>query len=316
MEGICRYMLHETIWFRPDAGASPPQSHWPAIARHKYGRGRQARGCVCVECVAMVSRAPRGRCGCAGTENSIWPTAKTAQRQSDGPVEYSATGSTGLWLSERSLDLEENQSGNSKGVRSYLPPRPRLEDSAQGRLELPGSRTPVHSARRRQDCTLEASQMAGYKKKSKDLVPTSPSSMRAASCSFRHAGGHGVRKGTHPLLGTITSMIGFRRLVRSQCPPSESAWASTCAFKKRTSMPWMPRISCACSCVICMAQWSSFGTMGEFIGGLLFGRFASNFLGCTWNISQATRRNSTRLNGYGPTSRLTWVTCSFSTLAH
>jgi len=309
-------MLHETIWIGPDARTSPPQSHWPVVARHKYGRGRQARGCVCVECVTMVSRAPRGWCCCAGTEEGIWPTAKTAQRQSDCPMEHFAKGGTSLWLSERSLDLEENQSGNSKGVWSNLPPRPRLENVAQGRLELPGSRTPVDSARRTQDCTLEASQMAGYKKKSKDLVPTSSSSMRAASCSFRHAAGPGGRKGTHPLLGTITSTIGFRRLVRSQCPPSESEWASTCVFKKRTSTPCMPRISCACSCVTCMAQWSSFGTMGEFIVVPLFGNCASNFLGCTWNISQATHRNSTPLNGYGPISKPTWATCSFSTLAH
>jgi hypothetical protein len=157
-------MLHETIWIGLDARTSPPQSHWLAVARHKYGRGGQACGCVCVECVAMVSRAPRGWCCCAGTEKALWPTAKTAPRQAECPVEHFAEGSTGLWVSERSVDLEENQSGNSKRVRSNLPPRPRLENSAQGRLELPGSRTPLHSARRRQDCTLEALQMAGYNK--------------------------------------------------------------------------------------------------------------------------------------------------------
>jgi len=308
--------MHETFWLATNARTPSRQSGRPGAGRHEYEGGKQARESVCVKRVYLVSRLSEERGGCIGTKEGAWPPSQACRQALDRSVAHIAERRAGLRFSQRSLDVKKNTVSNFKRVWSQLPFRSRLEDFAQGQVELSSARTAGDPAGRRQDRKLEAAQVASYKKKSKDLALTSSSSMRAVSCSFRHVGAPGGRKDTHPLPGTITNMIGFRRLVRSRCPQSRNAWASIYVFRKRTSTLGTPRISCACSCATYTARWSSSGTTGESIAGLLFGSFKDNTLVFMWSTSPATQRSSTLWSGYGPIVRLIWVTCCYSILPH
>jgi hypothetical protein len=187
------------------------------------------------------------------------------------------------------------------GVPGALSPLARVEGLAKLALELSGTGTPGHPARRTSHCALEALQVAGHKKKPEDLGPISRSSTRAAFCSSPCVVGPGRLRDRRRSSSTATNMIASRRWLLSRCRPNASTWGCMWPSSRLTSPRCTWRPFCGRFCATCGATSSSSGIKGRFTRGLRLQRSGEPTLASISKSSRPTPPNSTLSSSSGTT---------------
>ena len=175
-------MGHETHRISSELGAAPASCC--GVVKEE---GRDSSDCptgpsITWSCAPLDSRLEEARrqgARCQAHAGAAQEADRqTAREASDAPPRWR----TGLWVSQRAVDVAADGDGDSSGVRGAVPPEPSVARPARVWVELSGARAPSDSARRGRHRALAAAQVARNKKKLEDLGPTSPSSMRVGSC--------------------------------------------------------------------------------------------------------------------------------------
>ena len=172
-----------------------------------------------------------------------------------------------LWFPQRAMDAQAYSPRDQARIQRSSSSFSCLENTAPRRLELSGARAPCDPKGRRSHRTLEALQVACYKKKPEDLVPTSFSSMKAAFCSFRRDVEHGDFKAKRPSSVTAISTKRSRHWRRSPFRPNANTSVCTLVFSRTISRHSMWPTFFALSCEICVATSFSCGTTLRFTRG-------------------------------------------------
>src|SRR5215211_5811400 len=296
-------MLHETLWISEDLGKTATPCPGAAGARVEPERGGTARpghGGFDISMAASLAERRRDR---VGRQARSWASA---------PVERSATRALapavmarrhGLWLLQRTVDLEAHRDRDATGNRGPLSSCPRLEGAAPLWLELSGPRASGAPTGRTRHCALEALPVAGDKNKPDDLGPIWPSWMRAAFSLSRRAGARGHRKGRRRSSATPTNTIGSRRWRRSLSRRTGSIGACTSGFNRTTSPPCTWPTFCGRSCTICEVMSSCCGIKARFTGGRRSRQCSRPTPACRSKSSQLTPQNSIPSSSSGTTSK-------------
>ena len=207
----CDTMGHETPWIGGIVGEAAPSRHRVVETGIGIERDRQERSLIGLFGPPMGSGLEETRRRGVGIEARP-RAAQKAERASAGATPAAPSSRRhGLRLPQRAVDSEADRVADPQGVRRSVSSEPPLACAAVLRLELPGTGTPRNPARRGGHRPLEAAQVARDKKKPEDLAPTSRSSMKAASCSFRHAVERGARRVARRSSATTIGMIASPR---------------------------------------------------------------------------------------------------------
>ena len=298
-------MLHETIRFPKDVGATKTRRRRSLETRAKpEGSCPAYRGQLFFR-VPLAAGASKGRRCRSKSQSDFWSSEETEAGTVPAADRDSSERRKGMGIPQRIVDPEKDCPRDPQEIRPGLPRWPRLENVALGRLELPSSRTACHPARRGGDCSLEALQVAGVKKKRKDWAPTWFSSMKAASCSSPPAVEPGVRKEKRPSFATATNMIASRRWQHSRFRHDASTWDCMSASSKKISRlsMWLPFF--VSFYVTCADGSFCSGTKRKSTRDRSWRNSEPTTLVFTSNGSRATHQNWTLPNKYGTTSRAT-----------
>lgn len=307
-------MVHETVWIAQGIGEASAKGDRSFAERPEHRRSRQTGRCVVRFGVPVAGSACSRRRQSLGIETCTGTSSETGRQGDTDAPGNSSEGCSGLWVPKRHLDPEAHGSRDSEGIRSKVPSVPRLEAPEESRMELPSSREACSPARRSGNRTLEAVQVAGDKKKGpQDLVPTWPSSMKAAFCSSQRFAGLGGQRDRPRSFDTTTDTTAFRHWLLSPSLRVVNTWVSTFDSSRRPSRLYMSLASFRCSFVICEATSFCCGTTHKFTRGPSLRKSGSSTRVCTLNGSQAMLRNSILSNRSGRTSRDTAPTVCFST---
>ena len=298
-------MLHETTWICQDTGASPAKGDGTAGKRPDHGRGVPSGRVFNRLRLPLASSPGRRWGGGVGVQTGSRPAAEAPEGRMSAAAGRVVERGLGLWLPQRTVDSEAHRPGDPPGVWGPLSPQPCLAGVTAVALVLPSARTPARAAGRGSRGTLEAIQVAAYKKRRENLGPIWPSLMKAAFCSFPRAGGRGGRKLILPRFPTATSTTASRPWRCSRSVRCASASGCTLTFSRTTSKPRMSPRSCASFCVTCSDRSSCCGTKARYTRGLSSSESCGTTPACRLNGSPSTPRNSTRPNKSGTSSRVT-----------
>ena len=204
-------MGHETPWIGGIVGEAAPARHRVVEKGPGIERDRATDSLLCLFGPSLGSRVEEERRHGAGIETRPGTSEEADRAAAGSTVAAPAPRRHGEWFPQRAVDSEADRVADPQGVRRSVSSEPPLARAAVLRLELPGTGTPRNPARRRGHRPLEAAQVARDKKKPEDLAPTSRSSMKAASCSFRHAVERGARRVARRSSATTIGMIASPR---------------------------------------------------------------------------------------------------------
>jgi hypothetical protein len=236
--------MDETHRIAEGIGTSPTTSHRIARSRLEFEGGRPAGRRLVLRGVPMATNRITGWPSRFEGQTGSGASAEAARPRMPATSEASHGRGLGIRLSERPLDTETNQCGHPQGVRCCVPPQSCLAAAATCGLVVSSARATSDPTEPRGHCSMEALQVAAYKKRSNKLGPIWFSSMKAAFLSFRPADGRGDRKGRHPLFTTTTDTTASPLWPPSVCRLSASTWVCICGSNRTTFMrPMWPRFS-------------------------------------------------------------------------
>ena len=304
-------MIHETTRNTPAVRTTAAMGHCASGARPEYEGGRPTCWHFLCLRVPMAGCRTEWRHGRLAGQARSRPPSQVEPMGTPQIAGLAPKGGARLWVPQRPLDTEKDCFGDPEGIRRAVSPQPCLAHPARRGLVLSSPRTACHPARRQGHCALESVQVAPDKKKPKDLGPISPSSMKAAFCSFPHGVARGGRRGTRPLFATATNMTASRRWAHSPSPPSTPTWAFTCASSRTISRPPMWPSFCGTCCSTCAATSFCSGMEGASTKARQSNKCSRTIPVCMSSRSRSMLPNSTPPNKYGTTSRGTLQTvCS------
>ena len=257
-------MLYETTRICEDIGDAAATGHGTVEQRPDDGRGVPSGRDFDRLRFPLASSHSRGRTGSAGGKTGPWPATKAPEAGMSAVAGTAAERGHGLRLSQRTVDAETHRPGGPPGVRRPVSSQPCVAGVAGVALVLPGARTPARAAGRGSDRTLEAIQVAAYKKTPANLGPIWRSLMKAAFCSFRRADGRGARKVRPPRFPTAISTTASRPWRSLRSARSAGALACTPDSNRTTSRPCTWPRSCDNFCTTCQGRSSWYGTKGKF----------------------------------------------------
>ena len=306
-------MVHETAWLPKGTGTPSAKGRFPSFEWFESFGGGATNWCVSLFGSSMAADTSGRWRDRTGSEARTRPPSETPSRSMSSAIRYSAAGSSCLGVPERHLDTEADCTRDSEGVPGPLRRWSRMEASASVGLELPSSGEKSNPTRRRGNRELEAVQVACAKKNGKDLGPTSPSSMKAASCSFRVVAGPGESPVRRRSFATTIVTTVSPLLLRSPYRDATSGSASTYAFSQPISRHATRLNSCAFSCGTFEDTSSLYGTTAAFTGGRSSERFKRSSRAFSLYTFPATLQSSTQWSRSGTTSSDTQPTRSFYT---
>lgn len=209
----------------------------------------------------------------------------------------------------RSMDTKADCTANPHHVRSVLYLCGGLEASTPNFwMELPKAGTTCFAKKRKSHCILEKGNVALYKKKPTNLVPTWRFLTRAVSCLCRLFEKPGRQEGKHPSCATVTVMRRFRPL--EALPSLLIVDVLDCMFGSMHIILRAGKLlgSCGICCVICVGRWCWSGMVAPFIKGEMLKascKIRKDFMS---TVSLDTHRNLIRLNMCGRTASVTCLT--------
>jgi hypothetical protein len=295
--------MDETQWIPEGIGTAAATGHRIARSRFDFERGRAARRRLVLLCLPMATDGSSRRPDRAEGQTGSGSAAQTARGRILATLRSSSGRSIGLRLSERSVDAQTNPDRYPQGIRCCIPSQSRLATVATCRLVVSSSRASSDPTRRRGHCSLEALQVAAYKKTRNNLGPICCSSMKAASFSFRHVDGHGHQLGRHRSSITTTGTTASPPWRPSVYQPYANTWVYTSGSSRTTfRQPMWPRFSVH-SYDICGGRLSYCGTMVVSTKGLSSPNCRRTIPDSTLKRSQVMRPNSIQLSRSGMISR-------------
>src|SRR3990172_5068420 len=173
--------MYETIWSPRRTGSPAPpgrRSHqrWP----RGEGGGPEDRLLSNIR-QPMASRGPDRRHGCAPGETDPRQTAAFDRPTTNAAAESAPKRGHSPRVLHGSVDPAPGGRDHRPDLRGSLSPRPRLEDPARGRVELPETGAPGPGAGRGCNKAVAGKRVRPYKKKKKNPVDASSFLTRAAS---------------------------------------------------------------------------------------------------------------------------------------
>ena len=296
-------MVHETIRRFEDTGTTAMCGHSLVQARDRSQRGGapvKSGGIFRLQMATSLFEGGGERLDCKA---SPWPASQAYEWLPTTFANHSFERCLGLRLSQRFVDAEAHWASHSTGIWGALSPLSCMEAIAPKEMELSGARAPRLATRRQSHRPLETLQVAGYKKKSKDLVPTLFSSTRAAFCSFQRVGEPGVLKERPPSFSTFTNMIVFPLWPPSAYRHGANAWDFTSDFSKTTLERQTWSIFCECSCTSSVETSFFFGIMDGYTWERRWWPCARHTQGYTSSGFPDMPPNSIPSNKYGTISK-------------
>lgn len=215
----------------------------------------------------------------------------------------------------RLMDAETDRGADSKGFRYSLYPCGGMEASPQRfSLELSKAGTTRFAEGREGHRRLEKQELAAYKKKPKNLGPIWRFSTKAGSCSSRWFVGVGHRQVRRRFCDTVTVMIKYPPSAALPYPPA----ADVLDFISDSMRITLPAAKSSLFCDICFAICAdmlySFGMAVLYIGKQLLRNFWKKQSDFIYIAFLVMRRNSIRLNTFGPMANVTSPTAHMKIL--
>lgn len=246
-----------------------------------------------------------------------WTTVEAGSRQAasvasaaeEGVGEGTAARAIGRRVLHRCMDVATNRGRDSQAFWRSLPSRTCMEIVARGfGMELSEAGTAGQRTGRRGHRTLEAVQVAPYKKRRAQLVPIWPFWMKADSSLSRMSARHGGRAGIRLAHVIATDMIGSPRSRSS--PSRQFASDSDCSFIFTSPISRLQRSSSSCApCFdISAARSCCCGMAVPFTGAPTSKPSCVLIPDCTPNAFPLTPRNSIPMNSSGPKPNANWLT--------
>lgn len=175
-------MGHETHRISSELGEAPSSCRGVVKGWGRDSSDRPAGPGIAWSRAPLDSRLEEARRRGAGVQAHAGQAHEADRQAAREAPDAPPRRSDGLRLSQRAVDVTADGDGDSSGIRCAVSPEPSVARPARVGVELSGARAPRDSARRGRHRALDATHVARHKKKLEDLAPTSPSSMRAASC--------------------------------------------------------------------------------------------------------------------------------------
>ena len=292
-------MGYETLWNASAVREAAPSSHGLDKEGNEFSVCGNEDESVFEFCGALVSSLPEERTERAASQTHAWETRTIVKSAAAEVCSAVGTGIAGARIFHGTLDIETDGATNRKEIRRELSPRTRgMADEPPG-LELAKTGAASFAKGPGRDRTMEAPDMAAYKKKPKSLEPISPSSMKAVSCSFPTSAKPGPRWDKLRCCGTVTGGIKSLRSPASRCRPAASDWVCTCACTPTTLLTGKFCRTFKFSCAICGDPLFSCGMAARSTGMSWSKRSFSGSTGCMSIDSPDMLRNSTLMNSYG-----------------
>lgn len=300
--------MNETHRIAEGIGAPPTTGDGIARSRPESERGRAARPRLFLFCFPMATDGRARRPGRSEGQTGSGAPAQTARGRMPATLTASSGRSTGIRLSKRSVDPETNPDRYPQGIRCCIPSQSRLASVATCRVVVPSTRASSDPTGPRGHCSLEALQVAAYKKTRKDLGPICCFSMKAAFFSFRTADGHGHRPDRRRSFVTTTDTTASPPWQPSVCRPYANTWVCISGSSRTTfRRPMWLRFS-AHSYGTCGDRLSYCGTMALSTKAPSLPNSRRTIPDSAFKRSPAMRPSSIPLNRSGTTSRATTPT--------
>ena len=188
-------MNHETHRIAQGIGAASAASLRPDEERNQSEGGGPTRRRLPYLGMSVAAGSASARAVRAEGRAGFRPSPKTARRRLRAALGPAGEGCCGVWLFQRSVDLEADRRRHSQRIRDHLSSPSPLATSAPRRLVLSGARASSRPAGRRGHRSLETLSVGTYKKRREDLGPTWFVLMKAAFFSFPVGGERGGQRG-------------------------------------------------------------------------------------------------------------------------
>jgi hypothetical protein len=307
--------MHETTWKSGAPGEAAPARH-PAFkvrqkvvgdsSNHRSGRK------FSVSLVAELSTE--------GTEGIAFPagtgTPAQAFPSSEGETPgASAGGFSGPGLRHGSMDFKPCETFDSQIFRGGVSPLSCLEAFDQFGIKLPETGAKSSAKGREGHRTLEALQLAAYKKTLKHWEPTWSFSTKVGSCSSLMSNGPGHFVDKLHRSATFTSRTGFRSLTRWSFPPRGSGWLSMSECAPIISRAWTSSRFCDIFSGTFADPSSSSGIAEPSTSAGKCGIFSIDVIAFILNGFLLMLPNSTRRNTSGAKTTRIWPMALLSTAA-
>jgi hypothetical protein len=158
-------MAYETVWIPQDVGTTATPGGGPAPAGFELARGGAPGAGLSELGVAVAEGLAAGRRGGFDPQTGAWAPVQIDRAPTRATAAAVALRSAGLWLPQRTVDLEAHRRRDSGRVSGALSSRPCVENLTASPVELSGAGTTAHSAQRARHCAVETPHVAGDKKK-------------------------------------------------------------------------------------------------------------------------------------------------------
>lgn len=306
-------MKHETTWIPEVVGAATTLRGCVTGRRHERKGGGPPLTRRLAFGVPMEGTLAEGWQGILERQTRSGEAAKARGRRVSSAPGDLVGRSARLRILHRFLDPEAHRESNSQRIRREIQHHPCMARLASFWMVLSGPGATRHAKRRRGHCSLEAVQVAAYKKKPDDLGPTWFSSMRAAFSLSRRGAEPGGLKATDRWSGTITGMIASLPWPPFRSRPFGSAWVSTFVFSGRISRRRTSLNSCGGFCNIWKALSSCSGIREASIKVPTFARSVTTIPAFILSLSPNTLPNSILRNKSGRIGKAEPPTASIGT---
>src|SRR3990170_8764829 len=200
--------MYETIWDARRTGSPAPPGRraarrWP----RGEGGGPEDRLLSRIR-QPLAGRGPGRRYGCAPGQTAPRQAAALDRPTTNAAAESAPQRGHSPRVLHGSVDPAPGGRDHRPDLRGSLPPRPRLEDPARGRVELPETGAPGPGAGRGCNKAVAGKALAPYKKTQEDPVDASSFLTRAASCSRRWSARLGRPAGRPPFSASGIAATG------------------------------------------------------------------------------------------------------------
>lgn len=250
-----------------------------------------------------LSQRRRGR---TPTQASAGPSSASVPVSETQAAAPAGARCRGGGIFDAALDSPANCQSNREAFRDCLSPWPRVAGDDGPEMDVAEAGAPRHAEGRGGHRTLEEASVAPDKKKPEDLGPTSHSSMKAASSSYRTSARLGLRWAKPRSSGIAINATAFPQSLPLPYPHRASDWGFTSVSTPPILPEWRSSDSCATFCVTCADRLCCSGMAAPFTDA---SSSRSSFIRINGSIrigSQHTLRRSIRMNSFGLKPRTPW----------
>ena len=303
MENIFKILYtigYETLWKPKAIGEAPPARHRIAKKEKKSAGSVPEDRMFCKFCFPLVGRISEEGSKSPKTETGAWE-ATEIEPASKADFDTDSSGrSDELRIFNRPLDSAPGDRSDRRPFWNFISSEPSVEILAGAGVELSEARETGTGTERSSNPTLEALQMAPYKKTPKGLVPIWYFLTKAGSSWFLMLSEHGRPLEKHLYCNVLTIGRRYRPFRLSVFLQNENVSLFMPGFIpiRTLNPPKLPSFSVTCSSTS-VAMWYYSGTAVVHTKESWSENLSISIPVCIVTGSLDTLQNSTQMNSSG-----------------